>query len=382
MESAGYIEAAYAREFARGALEWRTYFDADHLRGRFDYPLDTPSGSVVEDNRTFSESDWIGSRLSYRFEVSHLGTLTVGAQSEIDLRAYQGSKDVEPVPMVFVNINKRDKTLAFFVQDEKKLSAHWSLNLGARYDLSTYRKNFVSPRAALIYQPSDQWSYKFLFGRSFRNPSAFQLFYGDGFYGGRESGFASGEREYRRNRRRAKIGTAHEPGSRGIQLLAEQFPRRRLHRCRIISDPKPGRVHATGFEIEVNGRPFHWLETTASYAFQKSTDYDADGVLENSPDHLAKLRFAVPLGRKFDASSSMQYYSSRRTLGGAWVTPVYLADFTVTSKNLLPYFDIRLGIRNAFNRNYSDPIALTPLVDALPQSGRTVFVELIAHGAR
>ena len=83
--------------------------------------------------------------------------------------------------MVFVNINKRDKTLAFFVQDEKKLSPHWSLNLGARYDLSTYRKNFVSPRAALIYQPSDQWSYKFLFGRSFRNPSAFQLFYDDGF---------------------------------------------------------------------------------------------------------------------------------------------------------------------------------------------------------
>ena len=134
--------------------------------------------------------------------------------------------------------------------------------------------------------------------------------------------------------------------------------------------------------IEINGRPLNWLETTASYAFQKSTDYDTDGVLENSPDHLAKLRFAVPLGRKFDASSSMQYYSSRRSLGGAWVTPVYLADFTVTSKNLLPNFDIRLGIRNAFNRNYSDPIALTPLVDALPQPGRTVFVELITHGAR
>jgi hypothetical protein len=43
-----------------------------------------------------------------------------------------------------------------------------------------------------------------------------------------------------------------------------------------------------------------------------------------------------------------------------------LADFTVASKNLLSYFDIRLGIRNAFNRNYSDPVALIPLVDALP----------------
>ena len=382
MESAGYVEASYAREFTRGALEWRTYFNADHLRGRFDYPLDSPSGSLVEDNRTFSESDLIGSRLSYRFDVSRLGTLTVGAQSEIDLRAYQGSKDIEPVPMVFVNINKRDKTLAFFVQDEKKLSPHWSLNLGARYDLSTYRKNFVSPRAALIYQPSDQWSYKFLFGRSFRNPSAFQLFYNDGFAAVANPGLRPESANTVEVDVERKLGKRMNLVAAGYSYWLTNFLEGVYTDAGLFQIQNRGKVHATGFEIEVNARPFHWLETAASYAFQKSTDYDADGGLENSPDHLAKLRFAVPLGRKFDASSSMQYYSTRRTLAGAWVTPVYLADFTITSKNLLPMFDIRFGIRNAFNRNYADPIALTPLVDALRQPGRTVFVEVTAHGAR
>jgi len=382
MESAGYVEAAYARELAHGALEWRTYFNADHLRGRFDYPLDTPYGSLVEDNRTFSESDWIGTRLSYRFVVSHIGTLTGGTQSEIDLRAYQGSKDVEPVPMVFVNVDKRDKTLAFFLQDEKRLSPHWSLNLGARYDLSAYRKNFVSPRAALIYQPSDQWSYKFLFGRSFRNPSTFQLFYGDGFSA------VANPHLYPESANTVEIDLERKLGRRmnlvaaGYGYWLNKFLEGVYTDSGLFQIQNRGKVHATGVEIEINGRPFPWLETAASYAFQKSTDYDSDKVLENSPNHLAKLRFAVPLGRKFDASSSMQYYSSRRTLGGAWVTPVYLADFTITSKNLLPSFDIQFGIRNAFSRNYSDPIALTPLVDALPQPGRTVFVELIAHGAR
>jgi outer membrane receptor protein involved in Fe transport len=143
-----------------------------------------------------------------------------------------------------------------------------------------------------------------------------------------------------------------------------------------------GKVHASGVEIELNGRPFSWLEATASYAFQKSNDFDVDSILENSPDHLAKLRFTVPLGRKLDASSSMQYYSSRRTLAGNSVTPVYLADFTITSKHLFPNFDVQFGIRNAFNRKYSDPIALTPLVDALAQPGRTIFIELTTHGAR
>jgi outer membrane receptor protein involved in Fe transport len=104
--------------------------------------------------------------------------------------------------------------------------------------------------------------------------------------------------------------------------------------------------------------------------------------LDNSPSQLAKLRFAVPLGRRLDLSSGMQYASKRETLASNYVTPVYLADFTLASKHLLRDFDFRLGLRNAFNRSYSDPIALNPVVDSMPQPGRSFFVELIAHPAR
>src|SRR6185295_6199287 len=100
----------------------------------------------------------------------------------------------------------------------------------------------------------------------------------------------------------------------------------------LIQTQNAGKIHATGFEIELNGRLSAWLEAAASYAIQRSTDDIAKTSLQNSPDHLAKLRFAVPLGRKFDVSSGMQYYSSRLTLAGARTRPVYLADFTVTSK--------------------------------------------------
>ena len=101
--------------------------------------------------------------------------------------------------------------------------------------------------------------------------------------------------------------------------------------------------------------------------------------LENSPSQLGKLRFAVPLGPHFDLSSGIQTESSALTLAGNRLPPVYLADFTVTSKRLLRTFDVRFGLRNAFNRSYADPIALNPVVDSMPQPGRSVFVELIAH---
>ena len=253
--------------------QWRTYSTSIIFVDC--YPLDTPSGSVVEDNRTFSESDLIGSRLSYRLDASHLGTLTVGAQSEVDLRAYQGSKDVAPVPMVFVNINRRDKTLAFFVQDEKKLSPHWSLNLGARYDLSTYRKNFVSPRAALIYQPSGQWSFKFLFGRSFATPAHSSCFMAMVSMR-RKSGCVPRVRIPSKSTS-SENWKAHEPGSGGIQLLAEEFPEGALHRCGL-------------FQIKTGQGTCHWLRDRiqrpavpmarngCQLCLPEVADYDANGV--------------------------------------------------------------------------------------------------------
>jgi hypothetical protein len=139
--------------------------------------------------------------------------------------------------------------------------------------------------------------------------------------------------------------------------------------------------HAEGIELEVNGRPANWLEATVSYSFERTQDNNSGKILDNSPSQLAKLRFAVPLGHRFDISS-MQYESSRETVvDGFFVSPVHLADFTLTSKHLLRNFDVRL-LRNAFNRNYSDPVALTPLVNSVPEPGRSFFVELIAHGAR
>ena len=100
-------------------------------------------------------------------------------ESNIDIRAFLTDYDVSPVPRQYLSTSHPDRSLALFFQDEKKLSKRWKLDLGLRFDKSAYRPDFVSPRAALIYQPSE-WTYKFLYGRSFRNPSAFQLFYGDG----------------------------------------------------------------------------------------------------------------------------------------------------------------------------------------------------------
>jgi outer membrane receptor for ferrienterochelin and colicins len=380
-DSRNFVEAAYTRELASGTLRWRTYYDSYRYQGRADYPLDLgDSSSGIEDNRTLFDGKWIGTELTYRFDVAHVGALTVGGEGKIDLRNLQRDQDVWPASVQYLNVSRPDRSLALFAQDERRLSDHWTLNVGARLDVSVLRQSSTSPRVALIFQPSSVWTYKFLYGRGFRNPSAFELFYGDGL-----SGLANPQA------RPEKADTFEVDMERKIGKRMRLVTAAYHYRLRdllvgtraekgLLQYQNVGKIHATGFEIEINGRLSRWLEATASYAIQKSVDDVERDTLENSPDHLAKLHFAIPLGHKFEVSSGMQYYSARLTFGQAIVAPVYLADLTITARRLLPNFDAQFGIRNAFNRNYFDPIALDPRVDAMRQPGRAFFVRLIAHG--
>ncbi len=370
-----FIDATYERQVAGGTLRWRTYYDSFFYKGRGDYAL---SDGGVEDNRQSEVGKWVGTQFTYRIRPNFAGDITVGAEGNIDIQAFLTNYDVSPAPVVYLSTNHPDRSVALFVQDEKKLSERWRLDLGLRIDKSAYHSDFISPRAALIYQRSD-WTYKLLYGRSFRNPSAFQLYYSDGIADAANPNLRPESADT------LEIDAERKLGKRAnLQVSAYGY---RLHNTITGVFLPDGElqylnglgIRAEGFEVEINGRPADWLEGTASYAVQRAQD---DTILENSPQHLAKLRLAVPLGRRFDLSTGMQYASSRLTLAGFTLKPLYLADFTLASKHLLPNLDVRIGLRNAFNLKYSDPIALNPAVDTMPEPGRTFFVELIAHRAR
>jgi len=375
IEPSRYLEAVYTREAGSRTLRWRTYYNATHLRGRFEYPLD----QGVEDNRTCSCGDWIGTQLSYRFDIGRLGMLTAGTEAKADIRVLQSSGDVSPVRQAFVNIDRRDRSLAFFAQHELSLSRAWKLDTGLRLDTSAYRRSFLSPRAAVIYQASAGSAYKVLYGRAFRNPSAFHLFYEDGL-----SAMANPHLRPE-NADTVEVNAIRAVGKRWNILAAGYgyWLRDLLNGAYtangLLRYENLGGARAAGVEFEIGGRPANWLEMTGSYTFQRSTDQLTQANLPNSADHQAKLRFAVPFGRKLNGSSSMQYYGSRDTLRGTSLAPAYLADFTVSSHQLSRNFDFRAGIRNALNRRYFDPIALNSRVDSMQQAGRVFFVELIAH---
>ena len=378
LDSRNFIDATYTHSFdSSRSLQWRTYYDSFRFRGVFRYP----DGDGIEDNRSFYYGDWVGSQLSYRFPVPRFGWLTVGAEGRLDLRALQQDIDVKPQDKQFLSVDKRDKSFAIFAQDEWDLTRTWKLNLGVRLDRSNYRDGFVSPRAALIYQPSARTSYKFLYGRAFRNPSAYELFYDDGGLTEVANPTARPEKadtfefsvERKLNRQLNALVSAYQYRINDM-LVVEYLP------SGAAQYQNQDKDRASGVEIEFNGHLIRRLEFVTSWAMQRAVNFSHNYPLANSPGQIGKLRLSVPLfTNRLSLASASQYMGSRQTLDGATLSPLFLTDITVGTTRIAPNLNFQAGVRNVSGVKYSDPIALYEKVDTMPVPGRSLFVALTWH---
>ena len=377
IDSRNFIDATYTHDFdSSRSLQLRIDYDSYRAQTIYHVAFD-PYAAGVEDNRDVFHGDWVGSQITYRFPVSHFGSLTVGTSARFDVRALIENFDVQPVYQQYIDLDKRDKEFAVFAQDEWDLTRKWKLNLGVRFDYSAYRRHSISPRAALIYQPSTKVSYKFLYGRAFRNPTAFELFYSLAFA-------------------QIQNPSARPEKANTFEFVVERKLAREVNallsvyhydlKGLLVGVITPGGLlqyqntdtaRASGVEVEFNGHPVHWLEFVTSLAVQRAIDSSHNYPLANSPGQIGKLRFSVPLfANRFSLASGMQYMGSRQTSDTATLPSLFLADITATSKRLPGNLEMQAGVRNLWGVKYSDPIALYVKYDTMPQPGRSVFLTL------
>ena len=85
-------------------------------------------------------ANWVGTKLTYRVRPFFAGDVTVGVESNVDIRALLTDFDVSPAPVEYLSTSHPDRSLALLFQDEKKLSRRWKLDLGLRIDKSAYRR--------------------------------------------------------------------------------------------------------------------------------------------------------------------------------------------------------------------------------------------------
>jgi iron complex outermembrane receptor protein len=366
------VDAEYGRSFSGTRVVFRASFDRFTSDGTFPFAGEPDGATLVARNSTVGTRWSVGSGLTRSFGSRH--TVRAGVEF-IDNVHQDQSAHYEDPPLLFLDSRRSSRQHAVYAQDEIRLARWLIVNAGLRYD--GYEEFLrVTPRVALIALPSSTQSVKYLYGRAFRTPNAYELntiYFGEQVSALRPESIDTHELAWERyagDWLRTSVSTYWYKADRLITLIPDDST------LLGISYVNQGEVRAKGLELEAQMRLGGESRALVSYALQSAVEQETLAGLPNSPRHIAKARIGLPgpTDRSF-VSVEGQYLSSRTTLFGPKVSAAATVNVTITQP-LGRSWELSGGVRNIFDARYSDPVSSQHRQDAISQNGRTARIGL------
>jgi iron complex outermembrane receptor protein len=363
-----YLAAHFERPVGRNRVSLTGAFSHYSYAGV--YPYDSEEGSVDADREGAEGSRLtIGARLTRPIPARQ--TVSVGVEFIDNLRGEQWLAGAAPENSW--RIGKTTTERALFVQDEIALQRWLRVSAGLRFD-DRGGFNRLTPRAAVIVGQSASQVVKYLYGRAFRAPNAYELYY----WGDRSLDLT------------AEMIDTHEIVWERYtgEWLRTSAAAYRYEANDLISlratDPNDidsyefvneGRTTARGFEAEAEVRLKGGIQAFGSYTLQRSRD-EQQQPISNSPRHLLSARASIgSTAQDRFASIELLHVGRRLTLASAMLPPVTLVNATV-GVPVGRRVSLVGGGRNLFDVRYADPASDEHSMDTIEQNGRTFQVEL------
>ncbi len=325
------VSAEYVRVLGAARLTTDASLDHATYHGVYPYYGEDPQGSVVGFGDGFSGLRWTAkTRLTQPLPGRQM--LILGGEFVDNVKQDQWAAYSFPSKDNFT-VEQSSRQSAAYVQDEIKLRPWLLVNGGLRHDRYS-RFNRTMPRGAVIVMPSVNHSVKYLYGRAFRTPNAYELYYyRDASAYLRPEAIGTHEwlwEAYLGERVRTVVSTYRYEASQLVALrLIDPDAIGARDQFGFAND---GTIRAKGLELEGEIRLKRGAQALASYALQDATDTAPGGQrLINSPRHMAKVRLSIPGPRERSfASFEWQYLSTRSTLAGTTVAPASVAHATAS----------------------------------------------------
>ena len=368
----------YYRTTAGGSeVSGRLYYGRYEYTG--DYLYDVPPVTL---NKDLALGEWWGAEVKLVKTVFGKHKLVLGGEYQKNRQQSQTNFDEAPFAS-YLDDRRSSRRIGLYLQDEYAVRDDWLLNAGLRYDNYSSIGATFNPRLAAIHKWDKNTVVKLLYGTAFRAPNAYESFYA---FPGQQIGNpalrpekiktweAVVERYLPGNWRLTATGYSYN-----VDGLISQVP---------VADPATGgvllqyqnlgNVNARGVEFEAEHSSSSGAKLRASFTAQTARD-DTGARLSNSPKHLAKLNYSIPLsGDKLRAGLELQYTGRRITTFGE-TGGFLLTNLTLLGEKLKPGLELSASIYNLFDRKYADPVAFdvgVPARDVIQQDGRSFRFKL------
>jgi outer membrane receptor for ferrienterochelin and colicins len=378
-EMQAFIDLQYNRALPAGwDLRTRGYYDryaydGDYVFGDEDDAAADPSRVV---NKDFARGNWWGTELKItkRLRPGHI--VTAGTEYRNNFRQDQFNYDAAPYHQ-HLDDRRSSTNWAVYGQDELAIHPKVLLNVGIRHDNYDTFGGTTNPRAGLIYSPLPRSTVKVLYGRAFRAPNAYELYWHQ-----HEIAKANGDLQPERNRTTELVFEQYL-GSR-LRVAATGFHYGIDGLITQQTDPRDGllvynnvdEIRAKGLELEFEGRWPNGLRARVGHTMEATRNRATGLRLTNSPTHLANINLIAPVWAKISAGTELQYVGGRLTLAGHEIGGRMLANVTLSREFERQRLGLSASLYNLFDREYDDPGSEEHRQDAILQQGRTLRVKL------
>ena len=252
------------------------------------------------------------------------------------------------------------------------------LYAGGRHDQDRNFGGTTNPRLALVFNPDPRSDVKVIFGRAFRAPNGYELFYDD-------HASQEGNPDLRPETiTTAEVDLEREVATR-LRLATSLFTYRIRDLIREDTDAaddriiyrNSDRIRSSGFEVELATERLRFLDGRLGYSYQISRNDLTGQNLVNSPRHMVKLDLRLPqMGKRLQLGTEVQYTSGRQTLAGRLDRAQVTANATLQVRLPWPGLNATASVYNLFNERWGDPGGEEHSQDILPRVGRRVLFGL------
>jgi len=347
-------------------LDLRTYYDGYEYYGPSAYEA-PGTGRYVQVTR--QRADWSGAEANLGVQLGKQ-RITIGGEYEHTLNASQKNYVVGQMPSFAVN---NDPWLtAVYGEAQLNLIPKVTIRAGGRFDWYSTFGGMLSPRVAVIYSLNPRTTLKYVFGRAFRAPGAFEEFYIDNI------SIQAPPRPLRPEQIQSNEIVFEHNLAPWLSMTADGYYNHLNNIIENVEAPSglsyfvsDAQDWARGIEFELEAKRASGLAARASYAFSNAYNSNDGARLANSPRRQAKLNATLPIVHRGFAGLELLSFSEQQTFEGTTVPASFLCNVTLSSKPLWRHWEFSASSYDVLNHRLFTPMGPNDPESAIRQDGRT-----------